>query len=287
MTMRVLSFDGGGIRGVLSAEIYRRLATSREAPLGDPLMLCGTSTGGIIALGLSAGLSPIDVVDLYKNKGQDIFSSRGFWDRVTPDELWRANYSNKGLENALRDVFGEKRLGDLDTWVLIPAFDLDNWTPYFHDSSREDHKDLLVVDVALRTSAAPTYFPSHQGFADGGVCANNPSDCAVACLLHNGYTPDCISLLSIGTGHNPRSFKGGDLGLSQWAKSIVTMMIEGPTASSVYRTRRTLGETFHRIDPELARIIDLDDVASIDELLAIAGAFDLNDTLSWLEKYWD
>src|SRR6185295_6286062 len=151
-----------------------------------------------------------------------------------------ADYDQKNLERILRNIFGNTRLQDLQKRVLIPTFDLDNenpdqdkrtWNPkFFHNFPGEDTDGTeSVVDVALNTSAAPTYFPSHEGFIDGGVVANNPSMAALAQtqdLRNTGTSPALkdIFLLSLGTGTNLSFVKGRNLdwGFAQWAKPLMS-----------------------------------------------------------------
>jgi patatin-like phospholipase/acyl hydrolase len=179
--------DGGGVKGVLEARVIQRLEAA-EPFLGKVDLFAGTSTGGILALALAAGVSPADCVALYRDNADAIFSSRGFLDAVTPDEYVRADYSQEGLRKVLQDVFGNKRLPELDREVLVPCFDLARFRPKFLDLS----DDWSLVDAALATSAAPTYFPVHlvresltgratskgsiRALIDGGVFANNPAD---------------------------------------------------------------------------------------------------------------
>src|SRR5262249_26109714 len=144
--------------------------------------------------------------------------------------LLGAEYSPDHREEVLRQVFGNTRLNELNKKVLIPTFDLNPTTPadqpvvwkpkFFHNYPGPDSDgDETVVDVAMRTSAAPTFFPSYQGFIDGGVVSNNPSMAALAQALDagTGNQPlNGIKLLSIGTGFNPVHIDGDvDWGIAQ------------------------------------------------------------------------
>src|SRR5262249_50296279 len=154
-------------------------------------LLAGTSTGGIIALGLAFGLTPAQLVSLYRQNGAVIFDAT--WLRHLTDlgGLAGALYDNEKLKTILSNAFQNAVLDDLARKVLIPTFDLDSfqdpqidhtvpgyvraWKPkFFHNFPGADSDgEERVVDVALRTSAAPIYFPTYQHYIDGGVVANN------------------------------------------------------------------------------------------------------------------
>jgi patatin-like phospholipase/acyl hydrolase len=298
---RILSFDGGGIRGVLTAVLLNRLHQQIPTLLDDVHLYAGTSTGGIIALGLAAGRTPAEGVALYQKHAPDIFS-RTIWRRIS--SLWNliaAKYGNKRLMEILQQELGDKTLGDLaaqQRFVLIASFDLDGklrgqqtWKPkFFHnlpgpDSDRNDK----VVDVALRTSAAPTYFPSHQGYVDGGVAANNPSMAALAQALDeasaNQQLGD-IRLLSLGTGQQAYFLRGqtNDWGYVQWAKPLVPLLMEGSMDVANYQCQRILGEArYWRLSPMLSRAVALDDVHMIEWLVDLANSVDLAPTIDWIE----
>ena len=122
----ILSLDGGGIRGLLSCRLLERLERLHLGYLEKVNLFAGTSTGGILALGLAAGLTPSDMADIYQKDGGKIFS-KTIWDRVGDiDRFFEADYSNQALEEALRDKFGEMRLGDLKKNVMISSFRLDS-----------------------------------------------------------------------------------------------------------------------------------------------------------------
>ena len=157
-------------------------------------IIAGTSTGGITALGLAAGKSLEEIGDLYFTKGKDIFDD-SLWDNILDlGKSIGADYSNKNLKKELDRMFGSKTLGSLGKRVVVPAFDLDGkvngkrkWRPkIFHNfdeqgaNGQEADKRQSIVKVALYTSAAPTYFPSVDGYIDGGVFANNPSTVALS-----------------------------------------------------------------------------------------------------------
>lgn len=299
----ILSLDGGGIRGLLSCKLLERLNRMYPGYLEKVNLVAGTSTGGILALGLAAGFTPMEMADLYQKDGVKIFT-RNIWDKVGDiDRFYYADYGNAALEEALKAKFGDMRLGDLKKKVLISSFRLDSgsitkmgvrsWKPKFFQNFEDDPSDCdqRVVDVALRTSAAPTYFPLYQGFADGGLVANNPSMCAVAQALDKNSGKqklNKITLLSIGTGVMPKWVSGfnENWGYLQWAPHLITIMMDGVAGVADYQCKQILGQRYLRLNVLFQRDIGLDNVTEIPYLAELADLEDINDAQKWFSKYY-
>jgi patatin-like phospholipase/acyl hydrolase len=300
---RILSFDGGGIRGLLTAVLLERLTQAVPALITKADLLAGTSTGGIIALGLAFGKSPTDLRQLYYQNGEAIFDDSFLRDIRDLGGLAGAKYDNDNLKRILVNVFGTGELRDLAKKVLIPSFDLDNqdrddrrrmWAPkFFHNFEGEDSDGQLgVVDVALYTSAAPTYFPSYGGYIDGGVVTNNPSMAALAqtqdprAIIADRPELSEIALLSVGTGTSLYYIKGQrlDWGELEWAKPIVTLMLEANMGVADYQCRQVIGDHYQRLAPifDPGTTIELDDWRRRDELIAFAEQVDIAPTVHWL-----
>ncbi len=298
---RILSLDGGGIRGVLSAVLLERLEAARPGLLAQVDLFAGTSTGGILALGLAAGLPPTVARNLYEVKGAQVFADSLLDDLKDIGNSVGAQYSNAGLKQALTEQFGDLTLGELPGRVVVSSFDLDNdpaqpgqlrtWKPkFFHNFPGPDSDAAeRVVDVALRTSAAPTYFPTHQGYIDGGVAANNPGMCAVAQALdrrNGGQQLRNLALLSLGTGAYSQYLlaQDADWGWVQWARPIIEIMLSGNEGVADFQCACLLGERYHRLDPTLPSNYKLDDVGKVPALVAVAEAANLAPTLAWLDR---
>jgi len=227
---RLLAIDGGGIRGLIAARVVARLEelvteeAGEERRIADCFhMVAGTSTGGLLALGLTAPdparptrprLSGSDLVNLYQEEGPRIFGdtlhkliSLGGW--IAP------KHSSKELERALHDRLGGTRLADALREVLIASYDMSEPGPHFFKRWRareSDDRDATMVDVGLATAAAPTYFPSRgvagRALVDGGVFASNPAVAAVVeALKRRDEEPHDLSsaellLVSLGTGQH-------------------------------------------------------------------------------------
>jgi uncharacterized protein len=304
---RILSCDGGGIRGVLTAVLLDRLVTAYPGLLQDRAdtitMFAGTSTGAILALGLAAGLTPAQIRDLYVINGKLIFDSSWARDVVEIGGLSGSKYDNVNLKQILLETFGAKKLQDLHPRVLIASFSLDNqadpstrtWNPkFFHNFTGTDSDgESLVVDVALSSSAAPTYFPSYGVFIDGGVIANNPSVAAIAQVLDGRNqatertTLTGIKLLSVGTGVSLQYVAGvdHDWGDAQWIKPILNVMMDGSVGVADFECQQLLGSSYCRVDPVFpaGKSFAMDDVSKIVDLMALAQSYDLTSTIAWLQ----
>ncbi len=302
---RIIALDGGGIRGVLTAVLLDRLAQHYPGLLDPPdavMLFAGTSTGGILALGLAAGLTPAQMRDLYVVNGKSIFDAAWLRDIADVGGVAGAKYDNANLKTVLGQTFAGATLGTLKHRVLISSFQLDDgapnpsWKPkFFHNFPGPDSDAAeLVVDVAMETSAAPTYFPSYKGFIDGGVIANNPSMAALAQAL-DGRNPaaeratlEDITLLSVGTGTSLQYIKEKELdwGDAQWIKPLIGIMMDGSVGVADFECTQLLGTRYQRLAPVFppGTSIGMDEVARIVDLLSFAQSVDINNTIEWLQR---
>jgi patatin-like phospholipase/acyl hydrolase len=238
--VRILSVDGGGIRGILPITVLEGIeehlqaeAEGEEVRLAEYFdIMAGTSTGGIITLGLNAGKSTTDLVRLYLDEGKKIFAPVSAWGKVK--SYTGPKYDARALEEVLQNQLGDKWLNESISHVVIPADNLGQKCAYLFDSqqARLPSHNFKMRDVARATSAAPTYFGAatikdkkgldEHTFLDGGVFANDPTFEAVQ-AAEKEY-PGCdLYIVSLGTGEEPRRF--GDLSLKnggkiKWASQI-------------------------------------------------------------------
>jgi patatin-like phospholipase/acyl hydrolase len=304
---RVLSIDGGGIRGLVTTIMLQRITAvpGLENLLETIDLTAGTSTGGLLSIGISAGLDLAKIRDIYEKKGPVIFDDSWLDNVVDLGKLRGADFSLKPLRRELKNILGTLTLGQLNKKVLITAFDLDNedpdpqkrtWKPkLFHNfPGPGNDQSSLAADVALYTSAAPTYFPSADGYIDGGVFALNPSVCALAQTQDKRYSPNPalqdLCLLSLGTGTSLQYITGNthDWGYAQWIKPLINLMFDGTAGIAHYQCTQLLGEKYHRLAPVFPAgvTIDMDEIKKIPELIAFAKAVDISETVSWLEQNW-
>lgn len=300
----VLSLDGGGIRGALQARVLQRIEEAVPF-LHKVQLIAGSSIGGINALWLAAGKTPDDLLTLFKGRSGEIFRNRDWWDSIAgpADEVFRADYDNDGLKQILEELIGDKRLSELDKRVTITSFDLDNlddeskskatrlykrrfWkAKIFHNFEGPGNDGAEpVVDVALRTSAAPTFFPSHQGYVDGGIVANNPSLCALGRAVKSGIRQEQIVLLSLGTGSCPVYVEGDrlDWGYKQWLPYLLPMLMDGMVGLPDYICEQLLPHRYARVQPMLPEDVPLDAVDRLSDLLDWADGVDISAAVNLL-----
>lgn len=266
--------DGGGVRGIFAAALLAGLEEDLGAPLVERFdLVVGTSTGGIIALGLGAGLSPRDILRFYIEEKGTIFSNPFGWRRFRRPFV--AKYGPKGLEGALRKVFGTTLLGESRVPLVIPSYDIGEnavhlfKTPH-HRRLRRDYR-VEMWAAGMATSAAPTYFPTFRlpgdqvRLVDGGVWANNPAMVGVTeAVSMFGQPLDAIRVLSVGTTASARTRPRhlDNAGLLRWAlgPNVVEVLLNGQSAGAFAQVRHLIGPgNAHRLNP-----IALGELAALD-----------------------
>jgi predicted acylesterase/phospholipase RssA len=260
--VKVLTIDGGGIRGLIPArvlaEIERRCG-HRAGELFD--LVAGTSTGAIIACALTRPepLTAERIARIYLEEGPEIFS-RSLLKRITSaDGYLDERYDSDGLVASLRRHLGTARLAEAKPAILLTAYDLESRRAVF--LRRDD--DLSMVDAAHASSAAPSYFePVRVGqatFVDGGVFATNPAMCAYA-----QTDGDLDLLVSLGTGEHTRSLpyrQVKDWGRLEWARPVLDVVFDGTADAVDLQLQALLGAGYVRLQTPLDEASDdLDDV---------------------------
>lgn len=284
--VRILVLDGGGIRGLLTAQVLVRLAAAigrQGQEFAETFhMIAGTSTGGIMAAGLCAPGSrkhaPADLVALYRDQGPEIFDRSFLGGLLNPVGALDETYSADALEGILRQRLGDAPLSQAGPELLVPAYDIGRACPKFFKSWRarqHPSQEFLLRDVARATSAAPTYFEpaliydlnedpkiARQDRAytlvDGGVFANNPSMCALSEARRIYPVPgNRVLIVSLGTGGRQEAIayrQARSWGKIGWATKIVDVLMDG-VADSVDYQLATLADdrllSWHRIQIEL------------------------------------
>lgn len=210
MAYRILSIDGGGMRGVYPAHFLNCVATKLKINIAEKFdMIAGTSTGAIIAAAIAIDMKPKKIVDLYLESGSKIFQPKK---SILPRCLRAAVhsiYNNKSLASLLRQEFGEITLSEIKKPLILPATDIGNGGVHVFKSGYSDNfvrdKDVFLYEALLASCSAPIYFNptkvSSYLLTDGGLWANNPSlvACTEARKIFNIEFAD-IKMLSIGTG---------------------------------------------------------------------------------------
>jgi predicted acylesterase/phospholipase RssA len=304
---RILSVDGGGVRGIVPTIVLQRLSQQPglEGWLDRVDLVAGTSTGGLIALALGAGRDVEVIRRLYEERAKAVFAD-SFWDDVRDlGKILGADYDVANLRRELETIFGGLTLADLQRRVLVTAFDLDNgdssartWKPkIFHNfPGTDDDGERLVAKVGTYTSAAPTYFQSEDGFIDGGVFATNPSMCALAQTqdpripIEERADLGTVRVLSLGTGRSLVHVEGDSLdwGYLQWVRPLIGLMLDGTNGIADYQCAQILRERYHRLAPTFPpdREIGMDAVGDIPYLVEFAERLDLAPTIDFLRGTW-
>ena len=296
--IKILSIDGGGIRGLVPALVLAEIEQRTGRPIASLFdLIAGTSTGGILALGLTIAKSPggpvysaLQMAHFYQHEGSRIFSRSPLRALFACDNLTWKKYASAGIERVLCEYFGDSRLRDAVTNLLIPAYELEHRAPFFFRSANACQRldyDFFARDVARATSAAPSYFEPmrmltgtpdhHYTLIDGGVFANNPA----ACALVDARTafPDAPGYLivSLGTGALARSIPLGLArywGTIRWAKPLLDVVFDGVSSTVDYQLRQLLlPNHYYRIQARITRHTHrLDDTscANISALKAVA-----------------
>jgi len=281
MTYKILSLDGGGIRGVIPARFLERLENSTGKSIYDLFdLICGTSTGGLIALHIAANnASGANCVDLYNPENAAKIMYKSLFDKILPIQN-KPKYDGEGKREFLQQIFGDKRLLDVKENVLITSFDIvSRESVIFKSFGGNDSKhNPKVAEVADATSAAPTFFPTisteslpRRWLIDGGFAANDPAMCGISEALKIGYKTNEIKLLSIGTGILRKGFKNPEKygesskkwgGIGWLNNGLVDNLFAGNSSTTQYFSKQILGKNYLRIDGELINCADeLDDVS--------------------------
>ena len=293
-TFNVLSIDGGGIRGIIPAMVLAEIKNRIDKPICELFdLIAGTSTGGILALGLSKKrnrdqqeqCTAQDLVNIYAERGQDIFK-RSFWKGVSSvGGLSDEKYSHEGLENVLNEYFGEVLLHQTHetTRAMVTCYDIEAREPLFLKSWRDQHRSIKMKDAARATSAAPTYFEPTQicvesqlrTLIDGGVFINTPAVSAYAearriildkdeNFQHLGASD--IFVVSLGTGKLTRRIPyedARDWGKVEWLLPVLSCISDGMSDAANYQMERFIGtENYIRLQADLKEADDDMDNAS-------------------------
>jgi len=264
---RILSIDGGGIRGIIPAMILSHLEDLTAQPIAELFdFIAGTSIGGVLALGLTKpgadgtpAYTASEIEHWYKTDGPRIFHNPASWF----GNILHAKYKTTGLEQFLDRMFDESRLKDALADVLIPCYDIEHRSPHIFRSRwarRHIRYDSLMKDVARATCAAPTVFDPVRiqlpgkmetiSLIDGGVFANNPTMYAYVdtkTILAGSH--DDFLVVSLGTGESGKPLAHDDVtkwGYAQWSRPLIELVCESISDAVHAQMRYLLPPTLHQ-----------------------------------------
>ncbi|MEY9943917.1 CBASS cGAMP-activated phospholipase [Kitasatospora sp. GAS1066B] len=279
---QILSLDGGGFRGMFSAAVLARLEDDLGVRITDHFdLIAGTSTGGIIALGLGLGLSPREILSFYTEHGPRIFRDRSRLRGLR--HLLRAKYGSGPLRSALTEVFGGRTFGESTKRLVITSYNIaadDVYlfrTPHLPTLKRDWREK--AVNVGLATSAAPTYLPGMPldgaRLIDGGVWANNPTMVALTEAVGPLSIPlEAIRVFSLGTTidvrrRHRRLDRGG---LLPWASDAVEVLMRAQSESAAKQVRHLVGkDNVLRLNPTVPTGAVALDKVNTETLYGLAG----------------
>ena len=235
--VKILVLDGGGTRGYIQAIFLEQFCKDIGIEnLGEYFdLIVGTSIGGINAVALASGIKPYDMITFFRQKSPWIFTVRSIIDIFSndasnpsnkPNKLQmlymistgkpfykavspQSNYGDAKLRTELTNIFQDKLLTNLNTKVLLPAYDLSNCKPVvFTNIKLKDtllqYKGVKIVDALMASSSFPIYFSdtilSDNNIADGGLFQCNPSILALVYAKKLYPTANKYCILSVGTG---------------------------------------------------------------------------------------
>ena len=280
-TFYILALDGGGTKGIYSAQILASIERELGRPVGECFdLIAGTSTGSIIAGAAAVGIPMTRVVELFMQESSRIFRKR--W----PGSFHvRSKYSRRSLEQVVRSCVSDLTLGKISTPLMIMGSNISTGSvhvfksryleelgiPYVRDA------DVFLSDAILASCAAPTYFDpvsvDDSLLADGGLWANNPSIIALTEAVSKfRRSVEQVHILSIGTGHSVNLYSKKRLWglITGWGRQkLVSYVLSLQSDASANMAKLLLEERYLRLDPTI-EAWQLDDVGHLDNLKALA-----------------
>jgi len=305
----ILSFNGGGIRGLMSSQILLRLVDQFPDLLSQTSMFAGTSAGAAIAAHLASGGGMTQV-----EQDAQVAASAAFF--AIPDPLRdRPAYAIDLYRDSMRMTYGDKKLSDLQP-IVMTAFDVtvgDPWKPKLFNNVLGDEPDMLVYDAVVGSGCMPGMFGSYtsstgRSLVDGGFVDHDPSVAAIAIAVKSGVPLEEIAMIDIGTGLMPQSFPLGvdthTWGAEQWQTfsspaNFPTLLVNGTPAPVLnlslngtfagvtsHLASMLLRDRFVSINPRLEGFIAENDVEGIPELLKAGNTADLTEAVALIPRYW-
>ena len=305
---KVLSLDGGGIRGIISAIILKEIERRTQKRIWQLFdLIAGTSTGGFLAMILAmpnpgkknvALYDMEDIINMYRIDGKNIFQESFFAKFTDVDDLLQPKYSSQGREGVAKKYFQDANLEDALTNIFITSYDIQIRLPVFfiNNPTFQRHSgtnfrklctDYKMVEAAMATSAAPTFFEPYKlamrgcdenddyALVDGAMFANNPTALAIVEAIiysqnkEEKLRVEDILVASLGTGSLTRRFpyeQAVNWGTVQWILPLINIFLDGASEVANYQLKQLLPDAqnsekqYYRFQKELTEANDdLDD----------------------------
>lgn len=293
--MKILSIDGGGVRGLIPGMVIVEIEKRMGKPISQLFdLIAGTSAGGHIALALATPgddgkpkWSAPELAAFYREAYGRIFDNSGFKVLDALKGLTNERYSAHGIDTALNEVFGQRKLSEALVEVLITAFEVQSGEPHFFlrsEARNDPKKDHLMSFAARATSAAPTYFEpaakftgeEGMAFLDGALFANNPSMCAFAHAQSLGFDEDDMTIISLGTGAVSRILQYEEVrhwGLANWARPILDITSQASNHAIDWQLNHILRKGhYFRVQPLMSGMRSAIDDARPETIKALEEA---------------
>jgi patatin-like phospholipase/acyl hydrolase len=260
---QILALDGGGAKALFTAHVLAHIEEDLGVTITDHFdLVAGTSAGGIVALGLGAGLRPQQIAEQFGDLVDRVFPAH-LQKKARLSRLRQPAYDGEVLRDVLTGVLGEKTLGESCMRLVIPSWDLQRGEVHIFKTrhSRRLTRDwrIKMVDVAMATTAAPTYFRAvrvgESPLIDGGVWANNPSVLAIGeARSMLGVSLEKMRVLNIGTmapftNHPDRL---ANAGLWGWKTKAVEVILDASSRGGIGTAMHLVGfDNFVRLDADV------------------------------------
>jgi len=292
---RILSIDGGGIRGIIPASVLSEIELITGKPIAEMFdLIAGTSTGGMLCLGLnipeetgSPRNSAVSMKELYETKGREIFQ-KTLWRKLTSISGYiDTEYGHKFLEEILDQYMGDHTFSQSITKSLVTSYDLGNREPFIFRSWEDRFKGVLMKEAGRATSAAPTYFEpavldiggQRHTLIDGGVFLNNPALSAYLEAVRIFPDEDEYLLISLGTGENTRPItfeEAKNWGKIEWAVPIFDVIFDGLNDAIDYHLTQMLGSNYYRLQnkvvlEDFGMTLEAETESQVDEIISDAA----------------
>jgi len=288
-SIKILSLDGGGMKGYIECKILAELEKRTGKKCNEIFDgFTGTSIGGILVGLLSIGVSAENCLKFFTVDGKEIFKKK--WYSYL---FFKPKYSAKSIEKVLFNKFLFTKLKSVNKKLLITSVDINTEKPIFFKSYKQDGEDFYLRDCCRATSAAQTFFPllklNDYVLMDGGNVANNPSLCAYIDIHKLGYSDENIKILSLGCGQEKIKRNGIKYISANAIKMLLLtfgILFDSNSEDVDYHLNELIGENYLRINPVLTQKLLIDDASESGlKKLEFEANKSISENYSKIEKF--